>query len=112
MKRLFELRWNFAPFRRLAPWIARIAAPCPEISRLASESCDRPLGWRERWRMRWHFIICDWCRRYARQVRHLHEAAPRLATEAPQLQRRRLPVEAKERMKRRLQGGEGRAEAS
>ena len=107
MKRLLELRWKVALFRRLAPWIARLASPCPEISRLASESCDRPLGCRERWRMRLHYVICDWCRRYAGQVRLIHRLAPRLPTEAPQLHRRPMPPEVKERLKQRLRGDPG-----
>lgn len=105
MKRLFELRWRVSLFRKIAPWIARLASPCPEITRLASESCERKLSWRERWRMRLHFLICDWCRRYAAQVRLLHRLAPRLTSRAPQLQRRPMPPDAKERLKQRLQSG-------
>lgn len=104
MKRLFEMRWKIGLFRRIAPWIARLASPCPEIARLASEGCERRLNWRERWRMRVHYLICDWCRRYVGQVRLLHRVAPRLASKAPQLHRRAMPTEVKQRLKQRLKG--------
>lgn len=102
MKRLFEKRWALAVFRRIAPWIAKLSVPCPEIARLASASCERPLTWRERWRMRVHYLICDWCRRYVAQVRLLHQLAPKLSEKAPQLQRRAMPPEVRDRLKARL----------
>jgi hypothetical protein len=104
MKRLFEMRWRLAIFRRVAPWIARLSVPCPEIARLASASCDRPLTWRERMRMRLHYLICDWCRRYNGQLRALHDWAPQLAERAPQWKRRRMPEEVRLRLKERLHG--------
>lgn len=102
MKRLFDLRWRLALFRRVAPWIAKLSVPCPEVVRLASASCDRPLTWRERWRMRVHFLICDWCRRYNRQIHVLHDWAPKLSERAPQLHRRRMPDDVRARLKQRL----------
>ena len=100
-----ERRWKYAFFRRIAPWIARLAAPCPEIARLASKSCERPLNWRERWRMKFHYLICDWCRRYTAQVSFIHRMAPKLSQAAPQFQRRTMPPEVRERLKRRLAAG-------
>lgn len=105
MKRLFEMRWKIAVFRWIAPWIARLSSPCPDIVRLASEACDRPLTWRDRGRMRLHFLICDWCRRYTRQVDEIHRLAPLLASKAPQLHRRKLTPEVRQRLKDRLRSG-------
>jgi len=72
------------------------------MARLASEACERRLSWRERWRMRWHYIICDWCRRYAWQLQELHQLAPRLLTQAPQLHRRTMPEATRVRLKQKL----------
>lgn len=107
MKRLFERRWKIAPFRWVAPWIARLSSPCPQIAHLASQACDRPLTRRERWRMRLHFLICDWCRRYAGQVKEVHRLAPLLSERAPQFRERSLPPEVKDRLKQRLRAGPG-----
>lgn len=85
--------------RRLLGWLV---APCAEMARLASESCDRPLTPRERLRLRLHGLICRWCRRYARQIAWLHAAAPRLLEEPPQLHQRAMPEEFRDRLKRRL----------
>lgn len=106
MKRLFEKRWSLALFRRVAPWIARLASPCPEIARLASEACERRLTWRERWKMRAHYLICDWCRRYTAQIRLLHQMAPMLPDKAPQFRQRTMPAETRQRLKDRLRSGE------
>lgn len=103
MKSLFERRWKLALFRRIAPVIAKVASPCPEIARLASEACDRKLTWAERWRVRTHYLICDWCRRYSAQLRLLHRLTPQLADKAPQLHRRQMPADARQRLKQKLQ---------
>jgi hypothetical protein len=108
MKSLFEQRWKLALFRWVAPLIAKVASPCTEIARLASEACDRKLTWRERWRVRMHYLICDWCRRYTEQLRLLHRLTPQLAEKAPQFRQRPMPAEARQRLKRRLQA-DGRA---
>lgn len=105
MKRLFDNRWRLALFRRLAPWIAKLSSPCSGMARLASESCERKLTWWERWRMRWHYVVCDWCRRYTQQLNELHRLAPLVVSKAPQLHRRAMPEETRERLKRTLLAG-------
>jgi hypothetical protein len=72
------------------------------VARLASASLDRPLSWRERVCLRVHRLACRWCRRYARQLAWLHAAAPRLDDEPPQLHRRPLPPEFRDRLLQRL----------
>jgi hypothetical protein len=42
------------------------------------KSLDRPLSWRERWRMRAHLAICDACTSFSAQMRTLREAMHRL----------------------------------
>ncbi|HMO66523.1 MAG TPA: hypothetical protein PKE47_15095 [Verrucomicrobiota bacterium] len=102
MSRSARPAWTTALRRRLALFLARHTAPCADITRLASAACDRRLTWRERGRLRLHFHLCDWCRRYAEQVRWLHQLAPGLAEKAPQFQARSAPPGLRERLKTRL----------
>lgn len=44
---------------------------CEEITRLASEGMDRPLGLRERAGMKLHMMMCDGCSNFARQMKTL-----------------------------------------
>ena len=76
---------------------------CREAGRAQSEALDRPLPPVRRFGLRLHLLICQWCRRYGRQIRFIHEAAhqhdAKLAESVPQ----GLSAEARERIRRRLQ---------
>jgi hypothetical protein len=52
---------------------------CKDASHLISERRDRPLAARERWGLRAHLWICANCRRFARQVDLLRQAARELS---------------------------------
>lgn len=56
----------------------KLMPTCVEMSRLSSHSLDKPLSLQVRLRMRLHFLVCSWCRRYQNQLRFLHRAAPLL----------------------------------
>lgn len=60
-----------------ATWVWKNTMTCKELSRLASQQLDRPLPLLTRLRMRLHFLICAWCRRYMKQVRLVREVAPK-----------------------------------
>ncbi len=64
---------------------------------------DAKLPWHQRLGVRFHLLYCIWCRRYVAQIGFLRRAAKALATELPEADGSRLPAEAKERMRRRLQ---------
>ena len=51
---------------------------CKEASRLLSEAQDRPLGGLERLKVRAHLSLCDFCTRFAAQLRFMREAMQRL----------------------------------
>ena len=87
---------------RCVVWVLNRTPNCVEMSRLASRSLDRPLSLGLRLRMRLHHLICVWCRRYARQLRFLHRAAPRMQEELEQASAYRLSEDAKRRMIERL----------
>ncbi len=72
---------------------------CAEMSRLTSRALDQPLSLRMRMKMRLHFVICAWCRRYFEQINFLHEHAPRLGMQLGELPGRGLSGEAKNRIK-------------
>ena len=43
-------------------------ATCKEISKLISESHDRPLSWIDRVKIRLHLAMCFICRNFSKQV--------------------------------------------
>lgn len=47
---------------------------CREAARLISRSMDQPLTWREKLALRFHWMMCDWCRRYRAQLLWLDQA--------------------------------------
>ena len=48
---------------------------CDESSRLVSQSLDRDLSFSERWAVRLHRVGCWSCRRLARQLKFIRQAA-------------------------------------
>jgi hypothetical protein len=58
-----------------------------------------------RLKMRLHFVICAWCRRYFEQINFLHHAAPRLGLELGELPGRGMSAEAKQRITQRIKAG-------
>ena len=84
----------------------KITPNCAEMSRLSSQSLDQPLGLMTRIRMRLHYVICVWCRRYSKQVRFVHKAAPELDAKAVQHSKVGLSDEAKKRLKAALKASD------
>lgn len=80
-------------------WVWNHTPTCAEMSRLTSRALEQPLTLKMRLKMRLHFVICAWCRRYFEQINFLHQSAPRLGVELGELSGRGLPLEAKERIK-------------
>lgn len=83
-------------------WVWNLTPTCAEMARLASLSFEQPPSLTLRLRMRLHHLICTWCRRYERQLRFLHRAAPRAHENLELLMARGLSPEAKRRLVRRL----------
>jgi hypothetical protein len=79
--------------------------PCEGMSRLASESLDRPIGRLERIALRSHLLYCVPCRRFARQIKILRQAlgqlTARLEADEP-IPGPALPDDVRDRLKRRL----------
>ena len=90
-------------------WVWNHTPNCAEMSRLASRSLEQPLSMRTRLKMRLHYLICAWCKRYFKQLTFLHEAAPHFDEHAGILPNRGLSAEARRRIVQRLQGVESKS---
>ncbi len=47
---------------------------CKQASQLISQSLDRPLTLRERFALKLHLFICEFCKRFSQQVQSLRVA--------------------------------------
>ncbi|HEX5220500.1 MAG TPA: hypothetical protein VFZ59_13095 [Verrucomicrobiae bacterium] len=84
---------------RFVVWVWNHTPTCAEMSRLTSRALEQPLSLRMRVKMRLHFVICAWCRRYFEQLNFLHEHAPRLGVQFETAAVRGLSPDAKQRIK-------------
>ena len=101
-------------FNRIKTWfvwcIKETTGSCTDITRLLSQGMDQPLPWHVRCKIRVHFLICDLCRRYGRQIQFLRQAMRKFperwekssGTNSADTPQRSLPPDAKERLKQRL----------
>ena len=87
---------------RFVVWVWNHTPTCAEMSRLTSRALEQPLTIKTRLKIRLHFVICAWCRRYFEQINFLHTAAPRLGLQLGDLPGRGMPLEAKQRIKLKL----------
>ena len=88
---------------RWTTWVWNHTLNCAEMSRLASQSLERPLPLGARLKVRLHFLICVWCKRYFKQLKFLHDSAPHFHEHAEILPNRGLSAEARQRIVQRLQ---------
>ncbi|HLF97550.1 MAG TPA: zf-HC2 domain-containing protein [Methylococcaceae bacterium] len=78
---------------------------CQKASQLLSQSLDRPLSFRERLSLRLHLLMCDACRRFAKQLRSLRPMAAELESRVLTDDRFKLDERARKRIKRVLHDG-------
>src|SRR6185369_2786140 len=77
---------------------------CREVTRLQSDALDRNLPFSKRVGLRFHLLVCRWCRRYGKQIRFLREAMHDHPEELCEASSQGLSSEARERLKRALLG--------
>lgn len=79
---------------------------CRQAARLLSESLDRPLPRSKRFALKFHVLICTYCRRYRKQIRLLDSVARGFAARAAGAAETLggLSPEAKARIRERLKG--------
>jgi hypothetical protein len=84
------------------PGVRALWPSCREVSRLQSTADRQPLSLARRIGLKFHLLVCGWCRRYGKQVSFLrsvaHEHEPDKTASAPSS----LPPDVRERMKRSL----------
>ncbi len=87
-------------------WLARRLPPCTELLPIMSQSLEREWTLRERVVMRLHFLYCDYCERYLKQLRFMREAARAVGSdkiyEAASPSTPTLSTEARDRLKNAL----------
>ena len=97
-----KMNWFANMLKAFARWMAMLSLSCRQVSRLQSDALDRKLSFPQRLGLRLHLVLCNWCRRYGKQVRFLRDAAH----EHPENMVEPLPYkmsdEARERIKQRL----------
>lgn len=94
-------------FRRM--WIlflAKVTPDCDRITRLASESLERPLTGVERLQLKFHFLICSWCKRYLAQLQTLHRCSCEIREYIPPEPGLSLSADEKQRLKQALRQDE------
>jgi hypothetical protein len=87
---------------RFVVWVWNHTPSCAEMSRLTSRALEQPLTLKIRMKMRLHFMICAWCRRYFEQINFLHQSAPKLGMQSGELPGRGLGTEANARIKNQV----------
>ena len=90
---------------RYVYWLAGRLPSCEAISRMLSESHERPLTRSERIRKWLHFTICEWCKRYEQQLALIRVAArdaARRAESSDALVVNGLSEDARERIRRAI----------
>ena len=86
----------------LARGVADLSPGCREATRLQSAALDRKLTFLQRSGLRFHLVLCKWCRRYGKQITFLRSATQRCAQDNQHSLPRILSPEACERIKQRL----------
>lgn len=87
---------------RVVLLITAITPRCPEVTRLLSESMEKPLPLLTRMRLRLHYLMCSFCERYARQLKAIRSLAGEFPEKIGEASEEKLSDEVKERMRAAL----------
>jgi hypothetical protein len=88
---------------RWVVWVWNHTPNCAEMSSLASQALDRELPLGLRLKMRLHYLVCCWCKRYSKHLHFLSQAAPRLNEWFGELPSRGLSAAARQRIFQQMQ---------
>lgn len=87
-------------------WLARRLPVCREVTPWMSERLDQPLPLGREIKLRLHFLVCDFCKRYQDQLLALRDAVQTMANPPQEpdstSDKPRLSANARERMKNAL----------
>jgi hypothetical protein len=76
---------------------------CKQTSQLVSQSLDRRLTLRERLAVRLHLLICDYCKRFQRQLLAMRAGLKRMSESIENDTDIQMPSEAKSRIAKALE---------
>ena len=84
---------------------ARLSPPCCSIAHQISDGRQKPLTLKERFVVRTHLMICDWCTSYSKQIALMsdagrHEAS---AVESGATTPQHLSASARDRLRRTIE---------
>jgi hypothetical protein len=96
------MNWPSNNIKTLVRGLGDLSPSCKEAIRLQSAALDRKLTLRERFGLRFHLVLCKWCRTYGKQIMFLRSAAREHAQDDPHSPQQALSSEARERIKRML----------
>jgi hypothetical protein len=100
------MNWPPNVLKTLVRGVGELSPSCKQAARLQSVALDRTLTPVEKLGLRYHLVLCKWCRAYGKQIRFLHSAAKESALDddypSPMPA---LSSGARERIKRSLQSG-------
>ena len=96
------MNWPSNIVKTLVRGLGDLSPSCKEAIRLQSAALDRKLTLLERFGLRFHLVLCKWCRSYGRQITFLRSAAREPAQDDRHPPQQALSSEARERIKRML----------
>ena len=83
----------------LVKFIGNRTPKCREVVRILSQSMDSRLPLSMRLKLRLHYLICAWCRRYEKHLRELRKFAASVPDHTEPFSRDTLSPGAKDRIK-------------
>ena len=93
-------------FKNIAKALIRgltdLSPNCKVATRLQSETLDHKLSFRQRLGLRIHLVLCQWCRRYGKQITFVHNAAHSHPDELAETVPQQLSDEARQRIRQKL----------
>jgi uncharacterized membrane protein len=87
---------------RIVNFIAGATPRCVEVTRLLSEGMDRPLPWWTYVKLRLHFLVCTYCKRYGEHLRFLRHAGHHYCEHSDEASGEQMPPEARQQIKQML----------
>jgi hypothetical protein len=82
--------------------ICRFTPTCPEVIRILSLGMDKELPLLTRIKLRIHYLMCSFCKRYAKQLKYMRTVAREFPEKIGEISDAKLPTETKERLKEAL----------
>jgi predicted anti-sigma-YlaC factor YlaD len=71
---------------------------CRQASQLISQSLDRNLTLRERFALKLHLFICEFCRQFSQHLQTLHVALKQMTSSIENNNTIEMPADAKKRI--------------